>query len=57
MRNKYMLGFTKQDYSLIIVALEEKQRRYIVGDRMYEEYGSLITELKRKKVSAIAWRT
>ena len=52
-----MLGFTKQDYSLIIVALEEKQRRYIVGDRMYEEYGSLITELKRKKVSAIAWRT
>lgn len=56
MKNKYMLGFTREDYFLMISALEEKQHKYIVGDRMYEEYGSLIKELYRRKESAIPWR-
>ena len=51
-----MPDFSKKDYSVIIDALEYKQGHYIPGDRMYNEYGEIIEELKRRSKSAIAWR-
>ena len=37
-------------------ALEQKQARYVVGDRMYKEYGDLIKEMNRRSMSAIVRR-
>ena len=54
---KFMPDFSKKDYAVIIEALEYKQRHYIPGDRMYNEYGDIIQELKRRSQSAVAWRT
>ena len=53
---KFMPDFSKKDYALIIGALERRQGNYIPGDRMYNEYGDLIEELKRRSQSAVAWR-
>ena len=36
--------------------LEYKQGHYIPGDRMYNEYGDIINELKRRSQSAVARR-
>lgn len=54
---KFMPDFSKKDYAVIIEALEYKQGHYIPGDRMYNEYGDIIEELKRRRQSAVAWRT
>jgi len=53
---KFMPDFSKKDYALIIGALERRQGNYIPGDKMYNEYGDLIEELKRRSQSAVAWR-
>tara|TARA_R100000030_G_scaffold56588_1_gene42589 strand:+ start:67 stop:279 length:213 start_codon:yes stop_codon:yes gene_type:complete len=53
---KYMPDFTKQDYVLIIDALEKRQHNYIAGDRMYNEYASLADEMRRRMQIARAWR-
>jgi len=52
----FMPDFSKKDYEVIIDALEYKQGHYIPGDRMYNEYGDIIKELKRRSQSAVAWR-
>ena len=46
----------QEDYKLIIDALWKRQRCFIAGDRMYKEYGSLINEMERRKISAIPRR-
>ena len=51
-----MPDFSKKDYALIIGALERRQGNYITGDKMYNEYGDLIEELKRRSQSAVSWR-
>ena len=51
-----MPDFSKQDYKLIIDALQKRQTNYIAGDRMYKEYGKLIVEMNRRHESAIPWR-
>ncbi len=52
----YMPDFSKQDYVLIIDALEKRQRCFIAGDKMYNEYASLSQEMRRRMQSARAWR-
>ena len=52
----YMPDFSKQDYVLIIEALEKRQRCFIAGDKMYNEYASLSQEMRRRMQSARAWR-
>jgi len=51
-----MPDFSQKDYAVIIDALEYKQGHYIPGDRMYNEYGDIINELKRRSQSAVARR-
>lgn len=53
----YFPDFTKQDYVLIIDALEQRQHCFVAGDRMYNEYASLATEMRRRMQSAVPWRT
>ena len=53
---KFFPDFTKKDYELIVSALEQKQVNYVVGDRMYNEYGDLIKEMNRRSQSAVPWR-
>ena len=52
----YMPDFSKQDYVLIIDALEKRQHCFIAGDKMYNEYASLSQEMRRRMQSARAWR-
>ena len=52
----YMPDFSKQDYVLIIEALEKRQNCFIAGDKMYNEYASLSQEMRRRMQSARAWR-
>ncbi len=52
----YMPDFSKQDYVLIIEALEKRQHCFIAGDKMYNEYASLSQEMRRRMQSARAWR-
>ena len=52
----FMPDFSQKDYDLIINALEYKRGYYIHGDRVYNEYGQIIEEMKRRSQSAIAWR-
>jgi hypothetical protein len=54
---KYFPDFTKQDYVLIIDALEQRQHCFVAGDRMYNEYASLEAEMRRRMQSAVPWRT
>ena len=54
--SNFMPDFSQKDYAVIIDALEYKQGHYIPGDRMYNEYGDIINELKRRSQSAVAWR-
>ncbi len=54
---KFFPDFTQEDYALIVCALKQKQARYVVGDRMYKEYGDLIKEMNRRSMSAIIRRT
>tara|TARA_B100002019_G_scaffold74273_1_gene64218 strand:- start:448 stop:621 length:174 start_codon:yes stop_codon:yes gene_type:complete len=54
---KFFPDFTQEDYALIVCALRQKQASYVVGDRMYKEYGDLIKEMNRRSMSAIARRT
>lgn len=51
-----MPDFSKKDYAVIIDALEHKQGHYIPGDKMYNEYGEIIEEMKKRSQSAVAWR-
>tara|TARA_A100001035_G_C27381687_1_gene320291 strand:- start:228 stop:437 length:210 start_codon:yes stop_codon:yes gene_type:complete len=53
----YMPDFTKQEYVLIIEALEKRQHCYIAGDKMYKEYASLAIEMRRRMQNAVPWRT
>ena len=53
---EFMPDFSKQDYKLIIDALQKRQTNYIAGDRMYKEYGKLIVEMNRRHESAVPWR-
>ena len=39
-----MPDFTKQDYALIIEALERRQYSYMTGDKMFKEYESLVND-------------
>ena len=50
--SNFMPDFSQKDYAVIIDALEYKQGHYIPGDRMYNEYGDIINELKRRSQSA-----
>ena len=52
----YMPDFSKQDYVLIIEALEKRQHCFIAGDKMYNEYASLSQEMRRRMQNARAWR-
>ena len=54
---RYMPDFTKQDYDLIIEALERRQYSYITGDKMFKEYQSLANEMRRRSLSAMLWST
>jgi hypothetical protein len=54
--SKFMPDFSKKDYAVIIEALEYKQGHYVPGDKMYNEYGEIIVEMKRRSESAVAWR-
>ena len=54
---KYMPDFTKQDYALIIEALERRQYSYMTGDKMFREYESLVNEMRRRSLSAVPWST
>ena len=54
---KYMPDFTKQDYALIIEALEWRQYSYMTGDKMFKEYESLANEMRRRSLSAVPWST
>ena len=54
---KFFPDFTQEDYALIVCALQQKQARYVVGDRMYKEYGDIIKEMNRRSMSAIMRRT
>ena len=54
--SKYVPDFTKQDYVLIIDALEKRQHCYIAGDRMFNEYASLSDEMRRRMQGARSWR-
>ena len=53
----YMPDFTKQEYVLIIEALEKRQHCYIAGDKMYKEYANLAIEMRRRMQTAVPWRT
>ena len=48
----YMPDFSKQDYVLIIEALEKRQHCFIAGDKMYNEYASLSQEMRRRMQNA-----
>ena len=54
---KYMPDFTKQDYALIIEALERRQYSYMTVDKMFKEYESLVNEMRRRSLSAVPWST
>jgi|TARA_R100000027_G_scaffold19067_1_gene13773 hypothetical protein len=54
--SKYVPDFTKQDYVLIIEALEKRQHCYIAGDKMFNEYASLSDEMRRRMQGARSWR-
>jgi hypothetical protein len=54
---KYMPDFTKEEYILIIEALEKRQHCFIAGDKMFNEYASLSQEMRRRMQSARAWRS
>jgi len=44
----YFPDFTREDYKLIVEALEKRQRNYIAGDKMYNKYASLAGEMRRQ---------
>ena len=52
----YFPDFTREDYKLIVEALEKRQHSYIAGDKMYNKYSSLAGEMRRRSESAVLWR-
>ena len=56
MSKDYFPDFTKEDYRLIIDALEKRKTSYIAGDRMYGDYENLIKEMERRSSAAIPWK-
>ena len=56
MSENYFPDFTKEDYRLIIDALEKRKTSYIAGDRMYRDYENLIKEMERRASAAIPWK-
>ena len=56
MSKEYFPDFTKEDYRLIIDALEKRKTSYIAGDKMYRDYENLIKEMERRSSAAIPWK-
>tara|TARA_A200000159_G_scaffold55428_1_gene51318 strand:- start:36073 stop:36246 length:174 start_codon:yes stop_codon:yes gene_type:complete len=54
--SKFIPDFSKKEWNQIADALHEKSRRYIAGDRMFNEYSALADECKRRGESAVPFR-
>ena len=52
----YFPDYTREDYKLIVEALEKRQHNYIAGDKMYNEYASLAGEIRRRSERAVLRR-
>ena len=51
-----MPDFSKQDYDLIINAVDYRRSHYTVGDAFYNELSDIIVELKKRKDGAVIRR-
>lgn len=40
------IDFTESEYELLAKAIWHTQRRFIAGDRMFKEYGSILDKLE-----------
>ena len=50
-----MSKFNKHQYKIMIEAIERVQSNYYVGDKMYNEYEEILTELRTKTMTAMDW--
>ena len=51
-----MPDFSKQDYDLIINAVDYRRSHYMVGDAFYNELSDIIIELEKRKEGAVIRR-
>ena len=51
----HMNKFNKHQYKIMIEAIERVQSNYYVGDKMYNEYEEILTELRTKTMTAMDW--
>ena len=51
----HMSKFNKHQYKIMIEAIERVQSNYYVGDKMYNEYEEILTELRTKTMTAMDW--
>ena len=50
-----MSKFNTYQYKIMIEAIEKVQSNYYVGDKMYNEYEEILTELRTKTMTAMDW--